>query len=159
MSWEKIFGDLLDEKDIKILKLLNKDATLSDAKIGRIIGLSKTAVRLRRVRMINKGYLRIVGLVILQSLSLPYADILIKLKKDTNLRDTFMQLVLTSDTIYEVDEYIGGDWDLLVRIFHKNIDLLSNEINRLVANDAVENYKVLMVAKTRKAWGSTVLGI
>lgn len=47
-KWEDILSKYLDEKDIKILKILNNNANTSDAKIAREIGLSKTTIRMRR---------------------------------------------------------------------------------------------------------------
>lgn len=41
----------LSKKDWEIIKLLKKDARMSDAEIGRRIGLSKSAVRWRRINL------------------------------------------------------------------------------------------------------------
>lgn len=156
MVWEEVFGNKLDDKDIKILKILNEDANISDAKIGKLIGLSKTSVRVRRIRLQNSGILKIVGVVILQNLNIPYADILVKLRNDLDMRNDFLRRLLDNDLVYEVTEYMG-DWDLLIRIFHKDVSSLKEEVLKIINDKAVVDYRLNLAVKTYKAWGKSVL--
>ncbi|AAK41876.1 Lrp/AsnC family transcriptional regulator [Saccharolobus solfataricus] len=156
MSWEEVFRNYLDDKDIRILKLLNQDANISDAKLGKLVGLSKTAVRLRRVKLQNSGILKIVGVVVLQNLGIPYADLLVKLKNDIVLREQFINKLIANDLVYEVTEYMG-DWDLLIRLFHNNIAKLKDESLKIISDKAVQDYRISYVVKTYKAWGKSIL--
>jgi Lrp/AsnC family leucine-responsive transcriptional regulator len=156
MSWEEVFSHYLDEKDIKILKILNRDANISDSKLGKLVGLSKTAVRLRRVKLENNGILKLVGAVVLQNLGIPYADILIRLQNESNIREQFKLKVLDDDLVYEVTEYIG-EWDLLIRIFHSNANALKEEAIKIVSDKAVKDYRINLAVKTYKAWGNSIL--
>lgn len=156
MSWEEVFDKFLDEKDIKILKILNEDANVSDAKIGKLVGLSKTSVRLRRIKLQNSGILKIVGVIILQNLGVPYADILVKLKNDLTLREQFIKMLLDNDLIYEITEYMS-DFDLLIRMFHKDPVKLKEEALKIVSNKAVQDYKINYAVRTYKAWGKSIL--
>ncbi|MEM3189325.1 MAG: Lrp/AsnC family transcriptional regulator [Saccharolobus sp.] len=158
MSWEEVFSNILDDKDIKILKILNQDANISDAKIGKLIGLSKTSVRVRRIKLQNSGVLKIVGVIILQNLRLPYADIQVKLKNDLILREQFINKLINNDLVYEVTEYMG-DWDLLIRLFHKDIVSLKDEILKIISDKAIQDYRINYVARTYKAWGKSILSI
>ncbi|ARM76943.1 Lrp/AsnC family transcriptional regulator [Acidianus manzaensis] len=156
MSWEEIFNKYLDEKDIKILKFLNNDANISDARIGKMIGLSKTSVRVRRLKLQNSGILKIVGVVILQNLGLPYADVMIKLNHDLVLREQYINKLISNDLVYEITEYMT-EWDLLIRLFHKDTIKLKEEILKLINDKAVQDYKIYYVSRTYKAWGKSVL--
>ncbi len=156
MSWEEVFSHYLDEKDIKILKILNRNANISDSKLGKLVGLSKTAVRLRRVKLENNGILKLVGAVVLQNLGIPYADILIRLQNESNIREQFKLKVLDDDLVYEVTEYIG-EWDLLIRIFHSNANALKEEAIKIVSDKAVKDYRINLAVKTYKAWGNSIL--
>ncbi len=156
MSWEEVFNTRLDEKDIKILKILNQDANISDAKIGKLIGLSKTSVRVRRIKLQNLGILKIVGVVVLQNLGIPYADVIVKLKNDQILREQFINKVMNNDLVYEVTEYMS-DWDLLIRLFHKDIVNLKEEVMKIVSDKAVQDYRLNYAIRTYKAWGRVFL--
>lgn len=156
MSWEEVFNRFLDEKDIKILKYLNQDANISDARLGKMIGLSKTSVRMRRIKLQNSGILRIVGVVVLQNLGIPYADILVKLKNDLVLREQFIKKLLNNDLVYEITEYMS-DYDLLIRLFHKDPIKLKDEALKIVTDNAVEDYRISYVIRTYKAWGKSIL--
>ncbi|MEM0212583.1 MAG: Lrp/AsnC family transcriptional regulator [Saccharolobus sp.] len=158
MSWEEVFSNILDDKDIKILKILNQDANISDAKIGKLIGLSKTSVRVRRIKLQNSGVLKIVGVIVLQNLRLPYADIQVKLKNDLILREQFINKLMNNDLVYEVTEYMG-DWDLLIRLFHKDIVSLKDEILKIISDKAIQDYRINYVTRTYKAWGKSILSI
>lgn len=156
MSWEEVFNNFLDDKDIKILKFLNQDANISDAKLGKLIGLSKTSARVRRVKLQNSGILKILGVVILQNLGIPYADILIKLNNDLVLREQFINKVVSNELVYEVSEYMS-DYDLLVRLFHKDIIRLKEESLKIVSDKAVKDYRISYITRTYKAWGKSIL--
>jgi DNA-binding Lrp family transcriptional regulator len=157
VSWEDILRKFLDERDIKIVKILNEDAETSDPKIAKMLNISKSAVRMRRKRLENMGVLKTVGVVILQNLGVPYADVLLKLTKDKVIRENFMRRILTDDAIYEVTEYLGG-WNLLIRVFNSDLGTLSKKVLSIIINDiAVEEYEVLVCSRTMKAWGRTIL--
>ncbi|AAY81336.1 Lrp/AsnC family transcriptional regulator [Sulfolobus acidocaldarius] len=155
-KWEDILSKYLDEKDIKILKILNNNANTSDAKIAREIGLSKTTIRMRRLRLENKKILKVIGVVVLQNLGVPYADVLVKLKNVKELRQTYIKSLLSNELIYEISEYVG-EWDLLVRVFHSDPVQLKEEILTIINHDAVMDYKINFAIRSHKAWGATIL--
>jgi len=49
----KIMADSLDKIDSKIFEMLSEDGRVTDAEIAKKVGLSKTSVRLRKLKLIK----------------------------------------------------------------------------------------------------------
>ncbi len=96
--WEKILKEKYDEIDIKIINLLNKDGRMTDKEISNIIGISKTAVRMRRIKLLKSGEIKIVGLLVLQNMRLSYGDAFIKFK--SNAKKKFAKKMRIVDRKY-----------------------------------------------------------
>ncbi len=56
MSWEEVFRNYLDDKDIRILKLLNQDANISDAKLGKLVGTIKDRCEIKKSKAAKFWY-------------------------------------------------------------------------------------------------------
>lgn len=152
---KKIFKNKLDDLDIKIYQILREDGRASDTKIAEKLGISITTARRRRLRLQEEGILQIVGLLLLQAANVAYADVLVKLNRQARIEDinTFISEAIANPRIYEVTEYIGGDYDFLLRFFESNLESLKYHIDKFLRDKPiVDNYKVYPAIGSPKAW-------
>ncbi|MEM3448981.1 MAG: Lrp/AsnC family transcriptional regulator [Nitrososphaerota archaeon] len=156
--WEKILSKKFDETDIKIISSLNKDGRATDQKIANDIGISKTAVRTRRLKLQRSGAIRIIALLVLQNMDLAYADVVLKLEPRTTKEHVmnFIQQCSNDEYIYEISEYIG-DNDLLLRFFDEDLLNLKEHITSLMdGNKIISSYTIYPVVRSYKAWGNVL---
>jgi len=142
----------LSKKDWQIIKLLKENARMSDAEIGRRIGLSKSAVRWRRINLQKSGCLFISAYLRFDKLGYSYAFILIKLKPGASKEQviSFKKKLMDHEYIFEVYE-IWGDYDILVGIFGEDTQhLRKNVIEILQEGECIHDYKILVGVRTLK---------
>ncbi|WP_052315949.1 Lrp/AsnC family transcriptional regulator [Thermococcus sp. PK] len=85
--WRKAFGGVLDDLDFKIYFLLRENGRMSDTEMAKRLNVSATTVRRRRLFLQERGYLQIIGILILQELNLAYADVLVKFEKTASEKE------------------------------------------------------------------------
>lgn len=156
--WEKILKKRYDDIDVKIINLLNQDGKLSDQKIANLLGISKTSVRLRRLRLQDSGAIKIIGLLVLQNMDLSYADIFIKFHPNASNEEIerFIEKCKNDEYIYEVTRYIGN-YDLLLRFFDEDFYSLKNHFYGLINNEKiVQESMIYPVIGSDKAWGNII---
>lgn len=156
---KEILTEHIDEKDYEIYRVLNENGRISDTELGERVGLSRTAVARRREILQEEGVIDIVGVLILQEANLAYADIRVSFKP-TASREAIEQLIedmLYEEEIYEIDEYVGGDYDLLVRAWSGSLQRIKEYIHTQLQDSAVvEDYELQPVTRTRKAWHKVI---
>ncbi|HII61895.1 Lrp/AsnC family transcriptional regulator [Pyrococcus horikoshii] len=142
----------LSKKDWEIIKLLKKDARMSDAEIGRRIGLSKSAVRWRRINLQKRGYLLISAYLRFDKLGYTYAFVLVKIKPDTPRNEIlkFKKALMENEHTFEIYEVLG-DYNVLIGVFGEDVSELKRNIQELIIGQkCVQEYKVLLGAKSLK---------
>lgn len=153
-----ILRETLDETDYEIYRVLNEDGRVSDTEIAERVGLSRTAVRRRREKLLDEGVLDVLAVLILQEADLAYADVRVTLSQDPPPEEleSFVQDLLYEELIYEIDEYMG-EYDLLVRVWHSSLRSLKQYVNEhLQSRSEVDSYEIEPVIKTRKAWHKVI---
>ena len=85
--WKKFVDHQFDELDIKIILALREDGRMSDSELAKLLEVSTSTISRRRTALIEKGYLKIVGMLILQNVGLTYVDVFIELSKDAKSKD------------------------------------------------------------------------
>ena len=156
----ELITEHLDETDYKIYRILNQDGRISDTELGERVGLSRTAVRRRRQKLQEENILKIIGVLVLQEVDLAYADVQVSISADatTDDVDEFIDYLLEQELVYEVDEYLGTS-DMLVRIWHGSLRDVKTYVNELMQfDDVVDEYEVIPVVQTYKAWHSAIDG-
>jgi len=151
----KIFKSKLDDLDVKIYQLLREDGRMSDTRIAEKLGVSVTTVRRRRLRLQEKGILQIIGLLLLRAADVAYADVLVKFNQRAKIEDikNFLAEAIANPRIYEITEYIGGDYDLLLRFFESNLENLKYHVDKFLRDTPiVEEYRVYPAIGSPKAW-------
>lgn len=152
--WEKMLSEITDSINIKIINLLMEDGRMSDQLIANRIGISKTAVRNRRLNLQKTGMIRIVATLVLQNINFSYADLFIKFREEisSEKKAAFIEKCNDNENIYEITQYIGA-YDLVLRILHKNPYKLKEEIDRILQEGVVSERLILPATRSNKAWG------
>ncbi len=156
-------GDLvtknLDSIDYEIYRILNEDGRISDTELGERIDLSRTAVRRRRKKLQEENVIKILGVLVLQEVDLNYADVQVTLRSDTSREsiDEFIEFLVRQELVYEVDEYLGSS-DMLVRVWHRSLQDIKQYVNKLLQSEIVQEYEIIPVTRTHKAWHSEING-
>jgi len=156
--WDKILSKKYDKIDIHIINSLNDDGRISDQKLADQLGISKTTVRVRRLKLQKSGAIKIVGLLVLQNMSLSYADVFLKFSPNSRRADieNFIEACKKDEYVYEVTRYIGN-YDLLIRLFDEDLDSLKNHYYNILKDQTVVNESVVIpVIKSDKAWGQVL---
>ena len=157
--WLDILKDRLSHTDIKLLEILNTDGRISDSELARKLGVSISTVRLRRRQLEDKGVLKVVGVIILKNLNLPYADIIINInhKMIDKYYTEYLPYLLDNDYVYEITQYLNNH--LLIRVFHKDYQNLLAVINEILikGKDLIKSYTIYIAGNTYKAWGRNIL--
>ncbi len=150
-----LYAESLDKIDLKIVELLSVDGRITDTEIAKKVGLSKTSVRLRKLKLIKSGKIKILGIPILQNLNLVYADIMIKFLVNTSQSqiDNFVKSLMKEDRIYEIDRYLYK-YDLDIGVYHSNFALLKSYIQELFKHvKIIESYDIFPVLQSYKGFG------
>lgn len=151
----KVVTDSLDDIDLKIIDLLSNDGRITDTEIARKIGLSKTSVRLRKLKLIESGKIKVLGVPILRNLNLIDADVFIKFKVNTSqteIEDTVKKL-LGEEFVYEINRYLYR-YDLSIAVYHKDFASLKIYLQELFKDFRyIESYEIYPVVQTDKSFG------
>lgn len=152
--WEEMLADITDSINIKIVNFLMDDGRMSDQLIANKIGISKTAVRNRRLSLQKDGVIRIGAILVLQNINFSYADVFIRFKPDSSRekKAAFIQKCLEDENIYEQTQYIG-DFDMILRFLHKNPAELKEHIDSVLHQDIISERLILPATRSNKAWG------
>lgn len=148
----------LDKKDYQIFKALNENGRISDTELGEKVDLSRTAARRRRENLQSEGIIDVLAVIVLQEADLAYADVRVSFSAGTSQEkvDAFIDGLLDDELIYEINEYLGSE-DLLLRVWHASLyELKVYMSERLRGVDVVEEYDILPIVKTRKAWRKVI---
>jgi Transcriptional regulators len=157
--WYDVLGDMLSPTDINLLRLLNEDGRLSDAELARKLNVSVSTVRARRRYLEDRGILKIVGVIVLKNLNLPYADVIIQLnhKQLNKYYGEYLEYLINNDKIYEITQYLNNY--VMIRVFDKDYQQLLGTINSVILSgkEIIKRYNIFVAGTTYKAWGRNVL--
>ncbi len=150
-----MYAESLDKIDLRIVELLSMDGRITDTEIAKKVGLSKTSVRLRKMKLIKSEKIKILGIPILQNLNLVYADILLKFQVNTSQSevDSFVKTILKEDRIYEINRYLYK-YDLNIEVYHSNFALLKSYVQDLFKDlKIIEFYDIFPILQSYKGFG------
>ena len=132
----------IDQVDLKIVSLLQKDASLSIKEISSKIGLSPTPCWTRIQKLQDKGIIK-RKTAILDPIKLGYNNrvfIFIKTSKhNRNWSDQFKGYILKQDNVLGLYR-ISGSYDYLIDVLSKNIKDFDKFYKNLIEN--VEIFEV-----------------
>lgn len=143
----------LDQFDLKLLELLQADASTPMPKLAEQVGLSVPACY-RRVRQLRKdrAIVRDVAVVHPRTLGWPLSMlVLVTLERENETTVDEMMRVLKS--VPEVVEAwnVTGDHDFVVRMLARDMESYDERVRRLfAADDRVRSFKTLVVIRQVK---------
>lgn len=152
--WRKVFGRILDDLNLKIFFLLRENGRMSDTEIAKRLGVSATTVRRRRLFLQERGYLQVIGVLMLQELNLAYADVLVKFEKTASEKDIeqFINDAKQNYRIFEIAEY-AGKYDVLLRFFEQNLHVLTRSVHEFISKyPYIAEYEILPITQSPKAF-------
>ncbi len=141
----------LDDKDRRILQLIQQDATTSQADIARQVGLSTAAVneRLRKLRT-NGVIRRITAVVAADAIGVTVTAFVEVFLEHSRYEEAFLARVLELHQVLEC-HLITGEFSLLLKVRVPDIAALEHLLLRdLGGQEGVRQTRTVMVLSTVK---------
>jgi Lrp/AsnC family leucine-responsive transcriptional regulator len=144
-------SQVLDEKDQKILALVQRDAKLPQAEIARRVGLSTAAVNERLRKLENAGVIRrYVAVVDPRSLGMSITAFVEVFIEHPRHEAVFIDRLLELDEVLEV-HHVTGEFSLLLKVRVRDMDGLQQLLlHQLNAQEGVRQTRTVMVLSTVK---------
>jgi Lrp/AsnC family leucine-responsive transcriptional regulator len=141
----------LDDRDQKILALVQRDAKLPQAEIARRVGLSTAAVNERLRKLENAGVIRrYVAVVDPRSVGMSITAFVEVFIEHPRHEAVFLERLLELDEVLEC-HHVTGEFSLLLKVRVRDMDglqqLLLHQINAL---EGVRQTRTVMVLSTVK---------
>ena len=141
----------LDERDRRILALVQRDAKLPQAEIARRIGLSTAAVNERLRKLETAGFLRRwVAVVDPKAVGASVTAFVEVFIEHPRFEAAFIEHVLAIDEVQEC-HHITGEFSLLLKIRVRDMEALQQLlIHKLNALEGVRQTRTVIVLSTSK---------
>ena len=142
---------VLDDRDRRILALVQRDSRLAQAEIARRVGLSAAAVNERLKKLENAGVIRRFGAVVdphaVGAEITAFVEVFID---QPRLEPGFIEKVLKLDEVQEC-HHITGEFSLLLKVRVTDMQSLQDLlIHRLSAHEGVRQTRTIIVLSTLK---------
>ena len=141
----------LDERDRRILALVQRDAKLSQAEIAKRVGLSTAAVNERLKKLENAGVIRrYVAVVDPRTVGASVTAFVEVFIEHPRLEPGFIERVLKMDEVQEC-HHITGEFSLLLKIRVSDMETLQQLlIHQLNALEGVRQTRTVIVLSSSK---------
>ena len=141
----------LDDRDRRILSLVQRDAKLSQAEIARRVGLSTAAVNERLRKLETAGFLRrYVAVVDPRAVGISVTAFVEVFIEHPRYESAFIEQVLGLDEVQEC-HHITGEFSLLLKIRVRDMETLQQLlIHRLNALEGVRQTRTIVALSTSK---------
>ena len=141
----------LDDRDRRIVALLQRDANLAQAEIARRVGLSTAAVNERLKKLENSGvirrYVAVVDPKALGASVMAFVEVFIE---HPRFEPAFIERVLELDEVQEC-HHITGEFSLLLKLRVADMAALQRLlIEGINAAEGVRQTRTVMVLSTHK---------
>lgn len=147
----------MDETDIKIIRLLQKNSRISASDISKKVNLSVSAVsdRLRKLETsgVIEQYTAILNTELLEKDLSAYMLISLASPKES---ETFLEFVASENEIIGCF-YIAGEFDYMIKIFTKNTTTLTTVLNKIKNVSGVIKTNTMVVLNNEKNNHSFIL--
>jgi Lrp/AsnC family leucine-responsive transcriptional regulator len=141
----------LDDRDRRILALIQRDAKLPQAEIARRVGLSAAAVNERLKKLENAGVIRgFAALVDPHAVGVPVTAFVEVFIEHPRLEPGFIERVRKTDEVQEC-HYVTGEFSLLLKVRVADMAALQKLlIEELNACEGVRQTRTVIVLSTLK---------
>jgi len=150
----------LDEKDRRILELVQRDAKLAQAEIARRVGLSTASVNERLKKLENAGVIRRhIALVDPRAVGATVTAFVEVFIEHPRYESGFITRTLELDQVQEC-HHITGEFSLLLKVRVRDMEALQQLLLRqLNALEGVRQTRTVMVLSTSKEDGYVPTGV
>jgi Lrp/AsnC family transcriptional regulator for asnA, asnC and gidA len=144
----------IDEVDLQIIQILNKDGRTPFTQIAETLGVSPGMIRQRYHRLLDEGVLQVVAVT--NPLLMGYSTMaLIGIKVEGNrLNDVVDQIAAFEEVVYMV--LLTGSYDLSVEVVCRDNDHLLNflmeKLHAVKGIRDTETFVYLQIAKEIYTW-------
>ena len=144
-------SQVLDDRDQKILALVQRDAKLPQAEIARRVGLSTAAVNERLRKLENAGVIRhYVAVVDPRSVGMSITAFVEVFIEHPRHEAVFIERLLGLDEVLEV-HHVTGEFSLLLKVRVRDMEGLQQLLlHQLNAQEGVRQTRTVMVLSTVK---------
>ena len=141
----------LDDRDRRILTLVQRDAKLPQAEIARRVGLSAAAVNERLKKLESTGVIRrFAALLDPRAMGVPITAFVEVFIEHPRLEPGFIERVLKMDEVQEC-HHITGEFSLLLKVRVADMGALQKLlIDQLNAYEGVRQTRTVMALSTLK---------
>jgi len=142
----------IDDLDMKILKELVNDASVSVPKLSKKINVNPSVVYSRIKRLIKRGLIKKFTVVVNEQLLGYNVEAIVGANVDSKRRAAVMDALLGLDQVRSVHE-VTGRFDLIIFVKTRNLDELRDLIsNKFAAIDGITHTEtfVEMSSKSRE---------
>src|SRR2546427_9485897 len=142
---------VLDDRDRRILALVQRDAKLPQAEIARRVGLSAAAVNERLKKLEGTGVIRrFAALVDARAVGVPITAFVEVFIEHPRHEPAFIERVLEMDEVQEC-HHITGEFSLLLKVRVRDIAALQELLlARLNSTEGVRQTRTVIVLSTLK---------
>ncbi len=142
---------VLDERDRRLLDLVQRDATMSQAQMARKVGLSAAAVNERLKKLERAGVIRQYAALVDPKLAGGAIAAFVEVFMEHPRHEpAFIQRVLALDEVQEC-HHITGEFSLLLKVRVRDMESLQQLLLRqLNGVDGVRQTRTIIVLSTEK---------
>ena len=144
----------LDDRDVEILRILEREGRITKAELASRINLSPTPCWERLKRLEEAGVIEGYGARIALRLLAPHVTVFVAAELDSHKTDRFQSFEAAVQDIPEVTACwaLGGGFDYLLQVVARDIDAYQRLIDRMLAAEiGMARYYTYIVTKTVKA--------
>ncbi|MEM1994789.1 MAG: Lrp/AsnC family transcriptional regulator [Nitrososphaerales archaeon] len=139
----------IDDIDMKILKELVSDASLSVPKLSKKINVNPSVVYSRIKRLVKRGLIKKFTVIVNEELLGYNVDAIVGANVDSKYRSNVMEQLLELDQVRTVHE-VTGRFDLLIFVKTRNLDELHNLIsNKFAAIEGITHTETFVEMSSR----------
>ena len=148
----------LDDYDVKILELLQKNGRLTNQELSDLVGLSASQCSRRRISLeSNKlilGYHARLSPHALQQEVIAMIEVKL-LNHEADRTNSFLSFIDSQASIVEVFK-TTGDADYLIKCLVSDLNALNELINRIFTTQLISHIKTSVVLERVKEYGATL---
>lgn len=140
----------MDNIDIKILKLLQRNARMTVSEMSGIINLSVSAISDRLKKLEASGIIQQYTAIINPShLKKNLTAIMFISLERPRFSDKFQEFVDAEDDILEC-HYLAGDYDYALKIVTESTSTLQELLNKIKSAQGIQKTKTIVILSTTK---------
>jgi len=138
-------GDIMDDIDIKLLKLLQKNARMTISDLSGEIGMSMPATSERLKKLEASGVIQHYSAILNpQQLNKNLIALMFISLEHPKFNDSFAEFV-TQETEIQECFYIAGDFDYSLKIITENTVTLERLLNRIKTHPGIQKTRTIVV--------------